>query len=381
MTIFDVIKCDESFEDRLVWKHPSEDFNTKSQLIVGAAQEAVFYLNGEGCVFKPGKYTLDTGNIPFLRKIIEFPHGGVSTFHCQVYFVNKVTVLNISWGTPSQFDCIDPVFQVPFHVGASGSMGVQIDDSLRFLAKLVGSNTNLTAVGLTGYFRDLVATRVKTYLSKVLSQVSLYSVTSYLDDISVAMHEKLREDILGYGIMLDSFFLPTIMVPETDKLVINETQNTLMRQGKLGYNWVDTQIAEIMKKYAENPGNQNNVGGMMSQMPIAYAFGQMMGQNAQPFLNSAFSNQPKAFSTTRNSTPVEEGGFNGLKMKPLKPLKPLSSAEQNNLNDNVRAGESKADKLKQMKEDLAAMKEMLDMGIINEDDYNNAKNSWLEKIK
>lgn len=383
MNIFEIIKCDENFQDRLFWKHPSEDFNTKSQLIVGASQEVVFFLNGEGVAFKPGKYTLDTGNIPFLRKLIEIPHNGQSAFHCQVFFVNMTTALNQQWGTPSQFDAMDPMFQVPIHVGASGSMGLKIDDSLKFVTKLAGSNTDLTTAGLSAYFRDLIATRVKTYLSRIMREVSYLTIASYLDDISAAMHMKLREDMLAYGILLDSFYIPNIMVPERDKEMINETQNTLMRQGKLGYNWRDEQIAEIMKKYAENPGSQNNVGSMMAQTPLAMAFGQMFSRNAAPMIDSIFTQPPKAFGggTTETNTQNTTSPF-GPKATPLRPAQPSSASttQQSAPMGGGTTASSRMEMLKQMKEELSELKEMVDMGIMTQDEFDNTKNQWLQKI-
>ena len=54
----------------LVWKHPIEDFNYGSQLIVHESQEAVFYRDGQALdLFGPGRYTLETQQLPMLEKI------------------------------------------------------------------------------------------------------------------------------------------------------------------------------------------------------------------------------------------------------------------------------------------------------------------------
>jgi hypothetical protein len=50
----------------------------------------------------------------------------------------------------------------------------------------------------------------------------------------------------------------------------------------LDYNWADEQIAEISKKYVENPGNKDGgggMGGMIAELPIAMAFGAMISDN------------------------------------------------------------------------------------------------------
>ena len=61
----------EGDNETFVWKHPIEDFNYGSQLIVHESQEAVFFLNGQALdSFGPGMHTLETDNLPVLKKFI-----------------------------------------------------------------------------------------------------------------------------------------------------------------------------------------------------------------------------------------------------------------------------------------------------------------------
>ena len=74
--IADIIKY-EGDNSTFIWKHPCEDFNTTTQLIVHESQEAIFFLNGQALdLFGPGRHTLETQNIPLLRRIIHSPTGG-----------------------------------------------------------------------------------------------------------------------------------------------------------------------------------------------------------------------------------------------------------------------------------------------------------------
>ena len=98
LDILKIIKY-EGGPDQIVWKHPAEDFNTGSQLIVHESQEALFFKNGQALdLFGPGRYTLSTQNIPLLSKLINLPTGGESPFHCEVYFINKADILEVFWG-------------------------------------------------------------------------------------------------------------------------------------------------------------------------------------------------------------------------------------------------------------------------------------------
>ena len=68
MALVDIIKY-EGDNSTFVWKHPCEDFNSLTQLIVHESQEAVFFMNGQALdLFGAGRYTLETQNIPKLGK-------------------------------------------------------------------------------------------------------------------------------------------------------------------------------------------------------------------------------------------------------------------------------------------------------------------------
>ena len=310
MKIADIIKY-EGDNDTFVWKHPIEDFNTTTQLIVHDSQEAVFFRDGQALdVFGAGRHTLSTQNLPLLKKLINIPTDGKTPFHCEVYFVNKTMPLDMKWGTNSRVQVLDPKFNILLHAGASGGMGVQIEDARKFLLKFVGTKNNFDKQALTDYFRELIITRVKTYLTKIMSQVSFVTVNSKLDEISAAMHEMLANDIKTFGIKLINFFVSVIQLDKDD---YEKIQNALAEAGAvgiaasaekgrmetLGYNWADQEIAEIMKTYAANEGASGNVGGMMAQMPMAFAFGQMIRDNAQV----GFGNMSQAFSANKKSTP------------------------------------------------------------------------------
>ena len=98
MAIIDVIKY-EGGNDTFVYKHPTEDFNSGTQLIVHESQEAVF--------FRDGKYTLDTESLPLMKRFFKAIAGGPSQFHAEVYFVNLTTIMGVKWGTDSKVRMYD----------------------------------------------------------------------------------------------------------------------------------------------------------------------------------------------------------------------------------------------------------------------------------
>ena len=166
--IADIIKY-EGDNSTFIWKHPNEDFNSFTQLIVHENQEAIFYMNGQALdLFGPGRYTLETHNIPKLGKILNRTTGGDTSFHCEVYFINKVEQMSIKWGTDSKVQYIEPTYGFPISIGASGEMSLRAEDSRKLLLKLVGTENFLGQQKLVGFFRSFLMTRVKTYIAQVM---------------------------------------------------------------------------------------------------------------------------------------------------------------------------------------------------------------------
>lgn len=216
MPIQQVIKY-EGDNSTFVWKHPAEDFNTNSQLIVHESQEAIFFLNGQPMdLFGSGKYTLETQNIPILRHVINIPTGGVSAFHCEVYFINKVEQMAIPWGTDSKVQYIEPTYGFPISVGAGGEMSLRVADSKKLLIKLVGTESFLSREKLASYFRAFLMSRVKTYIAQTFkaSSINIFEVDEHLNDFSDVLREKLIPDFSDYGIALERFFVTRIVKPD-----------------------------------------------------------------------------------------------------------------------------------------------------------------------
>lgn len=218
MAIIDVIKY-EGDNQTFVWKHPKEDFNTSSQLIVHESQEAIFFRDGRALdLFGPGRYTLEAENIPILNNLINLPTGGVSAFHCEVYFINKVEQMAIGWGTSSKIQYVDPTYGFPLAVGASGEMSLKIVDSRKILVKLVGTEALLKRSALESYFRMFLQTRVKAHFARAIKErkLSIFEMDAHLDELSDELRELLRPDFMEYGVELCQFMVTTVVRPEED---------------------------------------------------------------------------------------------------------------------------------------------------------------------
>lgn len=120
-------------------------------------------------MFGPGRHTLETENIPMLRRFLNIPTGGNTPFHCEVYFINKTEQMAIRWGTDSKVQYVEPTYGFPLAIGANGEMSLTVDDSRNLLISLVGTEAILDRQYLTTYFRAFLMTRVKTYLAQAIA--------------------------------------------------------------------------------------------------------------------------------------------------------------------------------------------------------------------
>lgn len=194
---------------------------------------------------------------------------------------------------------------------------MQIDNSRKFLTKLIGTANAFDKESLITYFREMIITRVKTYLTKAMSDISFITINAHLDEMSTAMQGILNEDISEFGVKLVKFFVSTIQLEEKDYEQVQQALSRVSSRSIEGYNWVDEQISDVMKRYASNEGNQNNVGGMAAQISLAMAFGNMLRGTVSSLTGVEFSNTPQAlqkdephgFCTKCGASLKETAGF------------------------------------------------------------------------
>ena len=217
--IADVIKY-EGDNSTFVWKHPLEDFNSLTQLIVHESQEAVFFMNGQALdLFGPGRYTLETQNIPKIGKALNRTTGDQTPFHCEVYFTNKTEQMSLKWGTDSKVQYIEPTYGFPISIGASGEMSLKVDDSRKLLVKIVGTENSLGQQKLISLFRAFLMTRVKTYIAQIIKEkkINIFEIDEKLTEFSQDIHELLIPDFIDYGLNLERFFVTNIVKPDGDR--------------------------------------------------------------------------------------------------------------------------------------------------------------------
>lgn len=281
-SIIEVIKYDGP-NDILIWKHPNEDFNTNTQLIVGPSQEAIFVKGGHVLErFISGTYTLSTKNYPFVRALVGLTTGGVSPFSCSVYYVNKVISMGIDWGTDTPISIVDPVYKVPVDIRSYGDLSLRIENGQMLLEKLVGQAQGFSHEEVTQFFSNLMATQVRGVISGTMMShgLSPIGIDAYLADMSNYAMERISPIFEPYGMSVNHFTIAAINAPELD--TIKQKARDLQEHR------METDVGvEDKKKYAQAQAFENRELGINEQQKMVGRAMETLAGNPGPVMGAA----------------------------------------------------------------------------------------------
>lgn len=272
--IIEVIKYDGP-NDVLIWKFPSEDFNTNTQLIVGPAQEAIFISGGEVVErFRSGTYTLSTKNHAFVRSLVGMVTGGVSPFSCSVYYVNKVISMGIPWGTDSAITVMDPVVGLPVDVRSYGDFSLQVENGQKLLEKLVGQAMGYSHEEVWQYFGDLMSTQIRSVISGSIQEgrLSLIGIDAHLPMMSDLAAQRLRQIFEPYGMSVNHFTIAAVRT--------NDLTPLINKMRELQQHRMESEMqAEDQRRSADAQAYENRQLNISEQEKIAAQIGRTLANN------------------------------------------------------------------------------------------------------
>ncbi len=334
MAIVETIKY-EGPRDALVWRNTGKEYmisgdegiNAGSQLIVDEFYEAILFANGNALdLFKPGRHTLITQNIPLLKEQYE-RLTTKNPFPCKVYFINKVHQLELKWGTQGAIAVDDPVYHIFLHVGCCGTMSIRISDSRKFLLKFVGNKETFTNQDLVANMRGIISARVKDYISKIMivGGASFFVMNAKIYDVAQAVMQQLQPIFDGYGLEIQLFNIETIDVPREDYEKLQESKQRGAGRAAEGIDYDKERMYDILQAAAENEGMAGNMMGAGMGLGMGAGIGIPMGQTMGSMTSSVFGNmggntpanpmaQPQAQNTSDGGRDINVEEF--LKGKP-----------------------------------------------------------------
>ena len=320
MAIVQIVQWDDSINsnDVLAWRYvdrknpaKSDELGNWTQLVVRETQEAILFKDGQALdLFGAGRHTLSTNNIPMLGRLINLATGGESAFKASVWFVNKVDILDVKWGTQNPIMLRDPEYQIPIYVRAFGQFGIRVDNSRQFVLKLSGNKSAITRDEVAEYFKGLILSRMGDMIATYIAQkkITIFEISAYLDDMSKEAVEKIRPELSLYGIEPLNFYFGSVNVIDDDE-GIKKLKSAMAERASMnvmGTSYQQKRSFDVMESAAKNEGGGSLMGagmGLGAGMGMGGAFGQMAAQMGQ-YINPNQNPNP----ATPSANPANNSG-------------------------------------------------------------------------
>jgi len=198
----------------------SAEIKFGAQLVVRESQAAVFFRDGKGYdVLGPGRHTLSTMNLPILTKVLSLPFAFKSPFRVEIIFTNLKVFTHLKWGTQEPVAFKDRELGV-VRLRGFGNYTMRIIQPLLFINTLIGTQGVFTTDEMSGYLRDVIASRLNDLLGETLQ--SIFELPRNYDEFGVALKARVSQDFQKYGLELVDLFINNITPPDDVQKMIDE---------------------------------------------------------------------------------------------------------------------------------------------------------------
>jgi len=254
----DVIQWTEEGDGVLAIRYPMQDLEIQygAQLTVRESQMAVFVNEGQiADVFGPGLYTLTTRTLPVLTYLKNWDKLFESPFKSDVYFFSTRLQLDCKWGTPNPITIRDKDFGM-VRMRAFGIYSYSLADARKFHSEISGTREQYTVADLDGQLRNLVISSMTDLFGE--SGVPFIDMAANQDELGRQLKSKLEGVFERYGLVLDSFVVQNVSLPEELQKIL-DTRIGMNMIGDLG-RYTQYQVATSIPLAAQNEGGIAGIG-------------------------------------------------------------------------------------------------------------------------
>ena len=269
----DVIDWSEDGSDTLVWRFERQGNAIKwgAQLIVREGQQAVFVNEGRiADAFGPGRYRLETRNLPLLTSLLALPTALESPFKAEVLFVATRQFTDRKWGTRHPLILRDPELG-PIRLRGFGSYSLRVADPIQLIRELSGSNPHFSVEQISEQLRNLITSRLADLLGD--SRQPVLDLASRYDELAAALRSRLAAEWAGYGLELTTLLIENLTLPPEVEAALDRRTAIGLTGDLAAFRTYQEGIA--LEKAAANPGGSAAAGA-----GLAMGFG--LGERLSP---------------------------------------------------------------------------------------------------
>jgi membrane protease subunit (stomatin/prohibitin family) len=320
MAIVDVIEFLDNSGAVLVKRVPDNgqlEIAWGSQLTVRESQEAVFFRDGKALdVFGAGRHILKTQNVPVVGKWVTSFGYGEKS-----PFRAEVVFVGKQLFPNLKWGTKEPILFRDTELEAVrlrsfGSYSIQVSDAMLFVNKVVGTKGLFTTTLIEDYLKGMIVSKLNIVFARELK--SVFDISGDIDNLNLIIRTELQTDFNALGLQLYDFYIHSISIPD-------EVQKTI--DAKTGMNavgnldqYMKLKIADSLADAAKNDNGGNTGVGVGAGIGMGMMLPNMIQQSLQS-----------------------------------------------------QSGESIADK-------LTKLKELLDIGAITQQEFDNKKKQLLKQI-
>lgn len=251
----------------LIYKLEEVDFNSGTVLTVSPSEEAVFVKNGNIVqVFPNGRYELVTENYPFLGYLKYILSGGISTFHCSIYFVSLQQSTELLWGTSMMMR--DPIQKIVTKVFVRGGYRVRAENGTKLLLSLLGMGVrNVAFDDIKQYFGTQFNQNIISILSETLTRNNeeILIACTKLGQLSQQVYPQLASIISEYGLCLENFSISGMEIAEDDpnRFLLEQAYAKIREKELLDKDYGVIKNMDVKTNASKNEGFGNLAGATM----------------------------------------------------------------------------------------------------------------------
>ncbi len=303
--IFDVIEYPNEMTDEIVHRFPDDssigDYRIGSQVIVREAQSAVFFRDGNALdVFKAGRHTIATANIPLLIDWIGKAFNDRTPFPAEVYFVSMREFANKKWGTPQPIIVRNPGMGLGVALlQGFGTYSFQVRDPQMFVTKIVGTQGSYRTSDIEDRLRTMLLSKLQDMLGETGAKHSVPEIIGLTEEIGAGVRAKTQDDFEALGLTLKTFYVGNLK--PSDK-----SAQELRDMGMLDMaTYTQLQAADAMRDAASNPSGG---AGLTAGIGAGMGIGNLMQQATSGAMQQQ-AGGGKSGNMPDVMTPSEAAGF------------------------------------------------------------------------
>lgn len=349
--LIDIIEWTEPSQNEiLAYRFPryNNEIKMGANLIVREGQSAVFINEGQiADVFTPGRYVLETKNMPVLSTLMGWKFGFNSPFKCEVYFVAMRNWTDQKWGTQNPVMLRDAEFG-PVRVRAFGSYAMHVADPATFLRQLVATDPSFETYEIANQLRNTIVSRFVDVLGQ--EKIPVLDLAGNYERMASLALTRIAPELSKMGLALTAFYIENISLPQEVEKALDERT----KMGVIGNldQYTKFQTAGAIVEAAKNPGGIAGVGagigagfavagqmagamggqataagGMPPPLPTGAAFfAAIGGAQAGPFDMATLSAKVRDGSLTRSTLVWKQGMASWVAAETVPELQPLFAA-------------------------------------------------------